>query len=228
MTSNMNAIKQKPRWYRYSLWAILIFVFLPTDAIMWYPYVEFQKGHAVLYVLTIVCIATLFISLRLVLALFHQKLFQFSIRSLLLFTAVVAVAFSWLGTEMRWAGKQKEAIAALHNKNGNKTMVASLWDCDGTVTYTHAYYQTNNWGWWNERQPAAPDWLENVLGTEFFNTVDIVTLEGPEITDAELEKVKDIRHLRLLRLSKTNVTDDGIDRLQKAMPNLYIRRDWER
>ena len=42
---------------------------------------------------------------------FHWR-FQFSIRSLLLLAVAVAVACSWLTTEMREARAQRDAVAA--------------------------------------------------------------------------------------------------------------------
>ena len=195
---------------------------LPVYAIILYPIIP--KGYAVLIANAMVLIAMLYVLLRFVLAL-DKKMpwpFQFSLRSLLLFTVVVALSVSWLGSEMRWANKQKEAIEALHKINDIQAMVAERCSTYGTVTYTQSYYEDLGRSW--SRKPAAPRWLEKVLGTEFFDTVDIVTLVGPKVTDIDLENVKSRRNLRILRLENTNVTEAGIEKLQKALPNLFISR----
>ena len=44
------------------------------------------------------------------------------------------------------------------------------------------------------------------------------------MTDAGLEHLKELKQLKYLNLSGTNVTDDGVQDLQKALPSLRIVR----
>ena len=43
------------------------------------------------------------------------------------------------------------------------------------------------------------------------------------VTDAELVHLKDLTKLRILYLSETKVTDDGVKEPQQALPNCDIR-----
>lgn len=211
MGKNMHArqvadLKRKSYWYQFSLWTLLIFLLLPLDALLWY--LPLPKGYEVLIAVAMAGMVVICLAFWFLLALINHTPFQFSIRSLLLLITAVAIPLSWLAAETEWARKQKNTVAALR-------------DHGGYVRYSHAYYEfdpTYN----DMRKPAAPEWLENMLGTDFFDTVDYVELEGQKFTDADLENVKHIRNLRLLRLWKTKVTDAGINKLRKASPKVYI------
>lgn len=47
-------------------------------------------------------------------------------------------------------------------------------------------------------------------------------LSATNITDAGLEHLKGLRGLRSLRLQSTKVTDDGVNRLRRARPELTV------
>ena len=66
-------------------------------------------------------------------------------------------------------------------------------------------------------------WLRNLLGEDFFGSVVAAAL-GPRATDNELERVKRLTQLRVLLLPRTRVTDEGVKKLQEALPNCDIRR----
>jgi len=51
----------------------------------------------------------------------------------------------------------------------------------------------------------------------------IVGLSGATITDADLEDLEDVKNLVYVELRDTKVTDEGVKRLQKALPNCKIR-----
>jgi Leucine Rich repeat len=48
--------------------------------------------------------------------------------------------------------------------------------------------------------------------------------DNPRITDAGLDHLRGMTSLRVLDLRATAVTDQGVDRLQRSLPNLQIRR----
>jgi predicted small integral membrane protein len=197
------------RWYLYSLWAIFVLVLVPVGTVLWYPNLpEIRKGYLVLGVTTVVTVVTFALFFRLIIAVIVRRPMQYSLRSLLVLTAIVAACYSWLGAEKQWAKRQKDAVAALRSK-GTVNYSAECCFCSMGVNY-------------ERREPATPEWVENLLRTDFFDTMDLVRLTGPEVTDTDLELVAEVRGLRLLCLHQTNTTAAGRSRLQRTVPRLII------
>ena len=71
----------------------------------WYP-----KGWAVLIATIIVVAATLYVLIRLALASKFHMPFQYSIRSMMIFTAIIALAGGWMAQRIRDAVKQRQAL----------------------------------------------------------------------------------------------------------------------
>ena len=49
-------------------------------------------------------------------------------------------------------------------------------------------------------------------------------LNNTKVTDAGLEHLKGMTNLRKLTLVDTQVTDEGVDKLQQALPDCKIKR----
>jgi hypothetical protein len=47
-------------------------------------------------------------------------------------------------------------------------------------------------------------------------------LDGTRVSDAGLEQIRDLPRLESLVLTHTRVTDEGVNRLQKALPKCEI------
>ena len=162
-------------------------------------------------------------------SLIYCRRFQFSIRSLLLFTLAVAIPCSWLANEIRWAKRQREVLTEIDTHYGKYLFPVG--------TYS---YPVNKLGW-----PAY--WPRRVFGDDFFVDVDYVFLSGPQVTDALLDhlkalpqlqkltlldctKVTDVgletlnglSRLRELNLDGTTVTDECLKKLQQALPHCRI------
>jgi hypothetical protein len=117
-----------------------------------------------------------------------RRWFQFSLRALLLFVTLCAIACSWLAVKLR-AVKREEAAAAAIEKAGGSVL-------------------------WNGNAPG-PAWLRGVLGEHFFAHVLIVgLLEGAEVTDSTLEPLDAMNDLQRLDLEDANFTDAGLEHLQ--------------
>ena len=52
----------------------------------------------------------------------------------------------------------------------------------------------------------------------------VTELYGTEVTDAQLENFKGLSKLQRLHLEGTGVTDDGVKKLRRALPNCKISR----
>ncbi len=117
-----------------------------------------------------------------------RRWFQYSLRTLLAFVTLCALACSWLAVKMRQAERQREAATAIEKLGGSVR-----WD-DGV----------SKW----------PRCLRNVLGDDFFVSVECLWLNSTEVTDAGLENLKGLSQLRFLSLKDTRVTDAGLEHLK--------------
>jgi Leucine Rich repeat len=131
-----------------------------------------------------------------------RRWFQFSLRTLLIFTLIAAIACAWLRSKIEQKRQERQTVEAIL-KSGGK------------VKYD---YQIAN-------PPAtAPglDWLRSMLGEDFFSevvSVDIYhnffeQLLWPKAADLQLKRIKDLSHLESLYLSRTNTTDSGLKNIK--------------
>ncbi len=152
--------------------------------------------------------------------------FQFSLRSLMIFTAIVAVVFGWLGSKFEQKRRQRAAAAAII-KNA------------GSVSYDYERVKGKP-GYWQPAEPFGPAWLRAILGDNFFSEVDcIYCITAPEslkefpqlrslrlmswgITDEAVESVKTLKELRDLGLIDTKLSDTAVNELHLALPKCYI------
>jgi hypothetical protein len=168
----------------------LILGLLAVECLLWASerFRWFPKGWAVLIALATVGVAMLLMLVSFVLALVFRWRFQFSVRSLLVLVLAVALPCSWLAVEMKKAGEERRAVAAIEKLGG-------LVD-------------------WDDNALLPPRWLWSVLGDDFFNNVVGVGLDGTKVSDAGLEKLKRFGHLRWLFLGSTSVGDAGLKHFQ--------------
>jgi hypothetical protein len=147
----------KLRWYRLTPDRLILALLV----VEWLPWLSericgpvWHKGYAVL-----TAVATVVLGFLMMLVwfgsslLFHWR-FQFSIRSLLVLFVVVAVPCSWLSWEMKKAGEQHAAVAAIVKSGG-------VADYDYGVDQAGRRIST----------AKEPSWLRNLLGDDFFTNV---------------------------------------------------------
>jgi hypothetical protein len=124
-----------------------------------------------------------------------RRWFQFSLRALLIFTVICAVAAGWLGETIERKRKEREAVAALVKLGGN-------------VRYDYQRESGN---------PPGPDWLRGLLGADCFSEVDSVIFfpNVTGVTDAALENLKPLIQLQRLELwTGKDITDAGLVNLE--------------
>ena len=92
------------------------FLFL-SERFEWFDFSR-HKGWAPLIATAAVTVAILIMLLRWGASLVYRLRFQFSIRSLLMLTVVVAIACSWLAVEKEHARKQQEAVEVIRKVGG--------------------------------------------------------------------------------------------------------------
>ena len=130
-------------------------------------------------------------------ALLLRLRFQFSIRTLLVLAAVVAVPFSWLAAEMKRAREQKEVVTLIERLAGD---VIYDWEFDKSGILANEL-------------PLEPTWLRTWLGNDFFGEVVEAELGGTQVTDRDVGQVKRLDHLRKLWMERTQITDVGLEQL---------------
>jgi hypothetical protein len=167
---------------------------------------------------------------------FRRRWYQFTLRTLLLFTLLCSIPFGWVGSRMEKARRQKKAVESLLALRGRV-----VYDCqlDGS-----GYFVEN-------AEPRGPGWLRSLLGDDMFRSVVEARVEDDaglrclkelssltdlyagrfggavdlsssvsfvfewpaddaQVTDAGLEELKALRNLRRLCLDWTQVTDAGL------------------
>ena len=127
--------------------------------------------------------------------------YQYSLRSLLIFVTLFAVACSWFAVKMGQAKRQREAVEILLKLGG-----LAEYDCACDSPYVQHHLPEG-------RPPiSAPIWLQKWLGDDFFTNV--VSLYPRHIADADLEYVTDLPRITAIGLPFNKITDNGLKQIQ--------------
>jgi hypothetical protein len=200
------ADRTKPRWYHPTP-DRLILALLVVQCLLWlsqrFQWFGFNhhKGWTVLIAVAAVGATMLVMLLWFIGGLLFRWRFQFRIRSLLIFTVVVAIPCSWLAAQMKKAREQKAAVVAIA-KHVRAMGSAYDYEFDASGNYLP------------NARPPAPVWLQSLLGDDFFGQVESLTFWGPQLTNADLEHLGALNKLRLLYLFSTDATDAGLEHLK--------------
>ncbi|MFC1596697.1 leucine-rich repeat domain-containing protein [Planctomycetota bacterium] len=150
-----------------------------------------------------------------------RRLFQFSLRALLVFVLLVSVGMSWFAVKLEKARRQKEAVEVIEKAGGS-------------VAYEFEWTRSER----PSVLPIVAKWVRALCGDDFFYDVvwvgvffgdfgddeaiylkrltGLICLEigNTQITDAGLEHVKALTSLQELNLTGTQVTDAGLKHLE--------------
>ena len=215
-----------------------------------YPWFWFneKKGWTVLIGVAVVGVTMLIMLLWFVASLLFRWRFQFSIRSLLVLTVAVALPCSWLAVEMQEAKRERESAAAIERLGGRvvwsgllgPAALRSLLGDDFLQTVDrvdlHGTAVTNDESETLKGLTRLQDLvLRRITYTNVGMAYDVAMnrrkrlatrqvseLWGSKITDAGLEHLKGPSHLTHLDLGNTEVTDEGVKKLQQALPKCKI------
>lgn len=220
----------KPRWFQPTPGRVLLLL-LAVEAILflseryrWFPFNN-HKGWTVLIAIATLIATMALLFLWFLVALCFRRRFQFSLRTLMATTVVVAIPFSWLAAEMQKAREQEAAVDALVSVGCNVGYVNELFpDADGRISFEG---WSNGRGYGNKNyfsdsilQPVL-NRLEELLGKDFFTDVINVRFTDTSATDANVQYVKSLPRLEYLSLANTDVTDDGVECLKGLK---YLRK----
>jgi internalin A len=157
---------------------------------------------------------------------FRGRWYQFSLRSLLVFTLIFAVTVGWLGNKIAQKRRERQAVEVIVKAGGR------VWFDQ----------ESNRDSPTRPNEPSGPRWLRWALGENFFSEVRQVDLrfdddatlaqldalrevqvlniaDGGKITDTGVAHINALPHLRSLTLYATSVTNQWLDHL-KGVPKL--------
>jgi hypothetical protein len=236
----MPATERQRRWFNLSPDRFVISLLLAvcllwlSDRFQWFDF-NHHKGWTVLITVAAVGGAALVMLLWWIAGLIFRWRFQFGIRSLLAFCLASSIAAGWLAVEIKRARRQAEAVERL--------LRSSHWVNYEWEVRANGFQRPNP-------TPPGPSWLRNLLGVDFFSDVanvglnsdrpaevtDVmleqlmdltrlrqVWLYGTKITDTEMKQLEGLTQLQLVELiGTTEVTETGLKKLQRALPNCQI------
>ena len=124
----------------------------------------------------------------------NRRLLRFSLRTLLILTALVAVWFAWQVTK---AQKQRAAVAAIEAAGG-------------VVTYESVFPDDSR--------------IADFIGRDFTQHVNFVHMKDSRTTDDDLASLADLPRTKMLVATDCNITDDGLRHVQQLrnLAILYI------
>ncbi len=146
-----------------------------------------------------------------------RRFFRYSLRTLMI---VVTVFCILLGTVVKRARDQRLAVEAILEMGGWVFYEYQVNDhTNRTIMKNGRQYTLERLG---KLPPPGPAWLRWIIGDEYFTTVNLVGMRGSQFNDASLEAVKPLTDLKRLALYNTKITDEGLKKLQEALPNCNI------
>ena len=72
--------------------------------------------------------------------------------------------------------------------------------------------------------PLGLQTLSESVGIDYFDRAASLSLRGPEYTDAMIEQICKLDHLRSLSLRGTGISRRGMDRIRLALPNCKVEQ----
>lgn len=132
-----------------------------------------------------------------------KKWWQISLRTLLLSITAICIL---LALVLGRARDQQKAVRAIEKVYGR-------------VYYDYHLMENGQ----IEDRPATwvPQWLSRGLAKHVVHPVVYVDLDSELVTDATLAEVAKLRHLKILHIANTSITNDGL-RVLQALPELRV------
>jgi len=175
-----------------------------------------------------------------------RRWYQFSLRRLLLFVLLLCLPLSWLAFRLEQTWRDKAVLAHFAEYDYNAYWrYSSLMEKEANETPFGYVFDLRIWG--NERSAPEDDDLDHLTGLSGLESLTISY--SPGVTDAGLvhlgkltkleslrlngctnvgddglKHLKKLSRLKRLIVSETSVTNEGVERLQRALPHCEITR----
>ena len=136
-----------------------------------------------------------------------RRWFQFSLRTLLLLTAVFAFG---MGMWSHRARQQKQAVTA-------------ILELGGSVYYDYHLENPDTPNVFDPKaSPGAPKWLRAFVADEYFHTVVFVSLRDTTAADDDLQVLCELPRVENLDLTNTKITGAGLAHLRHLTGLKYL------
>jgi hypothetical protein len=135
-----------------------------------------------------------------------RRRLHYSLRGMLVLTAVVALVLGWQGPRFKSAILQRRAIAHFRG-------------LDGIVVYT--YVKGDIDCTFRSKDPFVSSWICQLLGEDYFFGVAHVTVINHRLDDSDIPYLKDLRGLESVLLDGDGLTDACLTHLS-AIPTLRV------
>ncbi|MFZ1933984.1 MAG: hypothetical protein WCB27_15240 [Thermoguttaceae bacterium] len=178
---------------------------LLSERFGWFAFDEYEGLSAMIAIASVVAVMVLTFLWWVLALCFHWR-FQFSLRSLLVFTVAVAIPFSWLAVEMKRAREQREAVAAIE-KAGGTVFSEPTWL--GKFLRDDSLVRVTGVGFFREQTTDAA-----LVHLEGLSQLPNLWLCNTQVTDAGLEHLEGLSQLQFLWLSNTKITAAGLVHLE--------------
>ena len=129
--------------------------------------------------------------------------YQYSLRSLAVFVAIVCVALAWVTRHSRPRLEFRRAVAPILEMGGRTDGNPSL----GPESVTYVFF--NDVPLSDTDLETLDDHLKSLNGLRW------LTIFGPQVTDVGLEHLKGLTNLETLCIFQSQITDDGLGQLAK-------------
>lgn len=127
----------------------------------------------------------------------RRRWLRISIRVMMVAVLITGVLLSW---PIRRANVQRRAVAALRK-------------ADSRVILLYDFQYGKDGRFKPNASPPAPTWLRRLIGDEFFQDVDSVTLQGP-IDEVTLALLGEFEKLRILHVFDSSKIGEGLVHLR--------------
>lgn len=139
---------------------------------------------------------------------------QFTLRHLMLVTALLAVAIT--PVSVWWQNRSRVAAYSYLRRDERGGALLDTWAIPAGEVL-ESFPETESVIGIKRR---GPDWTQDIVGVRIVNA----RLVGPRVDDTDLAALEYFSEMEYLELIDTQVTDDGVKKLQRASPKLRIVR----
>ena len=149
----------------------------------------------------------------------RRRLFQFSLRELMIVVTICAIACSVFAVKKQQAKRQRDTVNTVIRLRGT---VVYAWERQDDETAGDTLMPPP------PREPPGPEWVRTLLGVDFVSTVVYVSLDDTEATDLDLQGIGELTTLQSLILRQTQVTDAGLLHLGRLKNLRYLNLEHTR
>jgi len=132
---------------------------------------------------------------------------QFSIRALIAFVSIGALILGVLGCLLQRARVQRSAVARIEHAGGN-------------VYYAHQVKDH----YYTDAPPSVPEWLLDLLGTDFFSKAEVVRLDDCQIDQDTIDITGNLQLAKRLLCYNCTFEQDLDLRPLSQLPKSYSQK----